>query len=122
MLENIIKVNNKGGKPCNKKLQQAVNDLRAEMNVEHECNINNIKCNDLYQSHMKKKDVSTINEQLSMKISSPLNTFQSKAFVIGLQDESVGDNRKIICMSRDSRNSMGNHSRIGTPGMKKIFF
>ena len=30
------------------------------MNVEHERNINNISCDDLYQSPMKKKDVSTI--------------------------------------------------------------
>ena len=54
-------------------------------------------------------------EQLSTTSSSPLNTFQSKAFVIGSQNESVGGNSNIICTSRDSRNSMGNHSRIGTP-------
>ena len=125
------------------------------MDVEHERNINNITCDDLYQSPMKNKYVSTINdsvycesdkhidtisdsrkqiyprnnpikqthiiyrvrtlsigvgtlkpavigiieqnstdlvthvlknssEQLSMKSLSPLNTIQSKAFVIGL--------------------------------------
>ena len=37
--------------------------------------------------------------------------------VIGLQDESVEGNRKIICTSLDSRNIRGNHSRIGTPGV-----
>ena len=120
MLKNIIKVNNNEGEPlCNEKLRQEVIDLREEMDAENECNINNITCNDLYQSHMKKKYVSTINEQISMKSSSPLNTFQYKSFVIGSQDKSVGDNRKIICMSRDSRNSMGNHSRIRN---KKRFF
>ena len=31
------------------------------MNIDHKRNINNITCDDLYQSHMKKKDVSTIN-------------------------------------------------------------
>ena len=167
------------------------------MNVEHERNINNITCDGLYQSPMKKKDVSTINdsvyndydehvetirdsrkqvdprndpikethivkgvsnlsigvgyldpsvigiikqgstklstnlvthvltnsrEQLSMTSLSPLNTFQSKAFMIGSQDESVGGNRNIICTSRDSRNSMGNHSRIRTPGVNKYIF
>ena len=61
-------------------------------------------------------------EQLSLTISSPLNTFQSKAFVVGLQDESVGGNRNIICTSLDSRNSMGNHSSIGTPGANKDIF
>ena len=131
------------------------------MDTEHKRNINNITCDDLYQSPMKKEDVSTINnlvyneldehidtisdsrkqvddrndptkethivdgiitlligvgslkpavigiivwgsmdlvthvltnsrEQLFMKSLSPLNTFQSKAFVIGSQDETVG--------------------------------
>ena len=57
MLKNLIKVNNKGGKLCNEKLQQAVIDLRSEMNAEHKRNINNITCDDLYQSPMKNKDV-----------------------------------------------------------------
>ena len=62
MLRTIIKVdNNKGGPLCNEKLRQAVIYLRAEINIEHERNINNITCDDLYQSPMKKKDVSTIN-------------------------------------------------------------
>ena len=60
-------------------------------------------------------------EQLSMTILSPLNTFQSKAFVIGLQDKILGGNRNIICMSLDSINSMVNHSRIGTPGVNTYF-
>ena len=34
------------------------------MNVEHERNINNITCDDLYQSPMKKKYVSTINDSV----------------------------------------------------------
>ena len=57
-----------------------------------------------------------------MTSSSPLNTFQSKALVIGSQDESVGGNRNIICTSLDIRNSMGNHSRIYTPGLNKDIF
>ena len=42
--------------------------------------------------------------------------------MIGSQDETVGGNMIIICTSRDSRNSMGNHSRIGTPGVNKYVF
>ena len=61
-------------------------------------------------------------EQLSMESLSPLNTFQSKPSVIGLQYESVGGNRNIICTLIDSRNSMGNHSRIGTPGVNRDIF
>ena len=57
-----------------------------------------------------------------MTSSSPLNTFQCKAFVSGSQDEGVGGNRNIICTLRDSRNSMGNYSRIGTLGVNKDVF
>ena len=54
--------------------------------------------------------------------SSPLNMFQSKAFVIGSQHESVGGNRNIIWTLIDRRNSTGNHSRIGNPGVNKDVF
>ena len=60
MMKSIIKGNNEGGKLCNDKIQQAVIDLRAELNVEYESNINNISCNDFYQYYTKKKDVPTI--------------------------------------------------------------
>ena len=63
MLKNIIKVNNnEGGKLCNEKFQQAVIDLRVEMNSENKLNINSITCDDLYQYTTKKKDVLTIND------------------------------------------------------------
>ena len=62
MTKSIIKANNEGGKLCNEKIRQAVIDLRAELNGEHELNVNNLSCDDLYQSPMKKKDVSTIND------------------------------------------------------------
>ena len=55
-------MNNEDGKLCNEKLRQAVIDLRAEINVEHKRNINNIICDDLYQSPMKNKYVSTIKD------------------------------------------------------------
>ena len=41
--------------------------------------------------------------------SSRLNTLQSEAFMIGPQDESVKNNRNIICTSSDSRNIRGDH-------------
>ena len=173
------------------------------MNVEHERNMDNISCNDLYQSPMKNKDVSTIcgsvyNEldehldrisdsskqvdtidepikethivdginHLSVVVVSvkpanigigiigqgitkgvinwgtnigsnlvtnvltnsskillhtnmfQLNTLHSEALLIGPQDDSVERNRKIICMSSDSRTINGNHiSRIDTTGV-----
>ena len=60
----IIKANNEGGKLCNENIRQAVIDLRAELNVEHERKINTISCDDLYHFPMKKKDVSTINDSV----------------------------------------------------------
>ena len=42
------------GKICNEKIQQAVFDLRAELNLEHGCNTNNITYEDVYVSPIKK--------------------------------------------------------------------
>ena len=61
-------------------------------------------------------------EQLLMTSSSPLNTVQSNAFVIGSHDKSVEGNRNILCTSCDSRNSRGDHSMIGTLGVNKDVF
>ena len=52
-MKSLIKANIEGGKLCNEKIQEAVIDLRAELNVEHERNINNITCDALYQSPVK---------------------------------------------------------------------
>ena len=47
MLKNIIKVkNNKGGPLFNENIWQAVINLREEMDVEYERNINKITCDD----------------------------------------------------------------------------
>ena len=65
MLENLVKMNNLRGEPLsNERLRQAVIDVREETDVEHERNINDITCDDSYQSPMKKKDVSTINNSV----------------------------------------------------------
>ena len=53
-----------------------------------------------------------------MTSSSPLNTFQSKAFVNGFAYKSVGVNRNILnCTSPDRM--IWSHSRIGTPGVNE---
>ena len=57
IFKSLIKANNEEEKLCNEKLPQAVIDLRSELNVEHERNINNITCDYLYQPPMKNKDV-----------------------------------------------------------------
>ena len=61
-MNSLIEANNEGGKLCNEKILQAVIDLRVELDVEHECKINNISCDDLYKYSMKNKYVSTIND------------------------------------------------------------
>ena len=64
MTKSLIKANIEGGKLCNENIQQAVIDLREELNVEHKRNINNISCDDVYTSPMKNKYVSTINDSV----------------------------------------------------------
>ena len=62
-----IKSNIKGEKLCNEKIQQAVIDLRAELNLEHKHSINNISYDNKYSSPTKKKDVSIINNLVYYK-------------------------------------------------------
>ena len=64
MKKSLIKENIKGGKLCNEKIQQAVIDLREELNLEHKRNINNISCDNEYMSPMKKENLSTINNSV----------------------------------------------------------
>ena len=57
MKKSLIKANIRSdGKICNDKIQQAVIDLRSELDLEHERNINSITCEDVYTSPMKKKE------------------------------------------------------------------
>ena len=63
MTKIIIKANiGSDGKIWNEKIHQAVIDLRAEVELEHESNINNITSEDVYTSPMKDEKVSTIND------------------------------------------------------------
>ena len=55
MTKSIIRANiGSDGRICNEKIHQAVIDLRAEVDLEHERNINNITREDVYASPMKK--------------------------------------------------------------------
>ena len=44
MTKSLIKANTEGGKLCNENIKQAVIDSRAELNLEHKRDINNISC------------------------------------------------------------------------------
>ena len=75
MLKNLIKVKTNIGEPlCNEKLRQPVIDLREKMDTEHKHNINNITCDDLYQSPMKKKYVSTIKNSVYYELDEHIDT------------------------------------------------
>ena len=54
MTKSLIKANiESDGKICNENIHRAVIDLRAEIDAEHERNINNITSDDVYTSPMK---------------------------------------------------------------------
>ena len=62
MTKSLIKSNiGSDGEICNEKIQRADIDLRAELYLENERNINNITCEDVYTSAMKNKETKTIN-------------------------------------------------------------
>ena len=75
MLENLVKMNNLRGEPLfNERLRQAFIDLREDTNAEHERKINDITCDDSYQSTMKKKDVSKINDSVYYELDEQVDT------------------------------------------------
>ena len=91
MTKSLIKVNNEGGKLCNEKIRQAVIDLRAELNLEHECNINNISCDNEYMSPMKKKDVSTINNSVYYQSDEHADTLSDSRKPVDASTEPITD-------------------------------
>ena len=65
MMKSLIKANIRSdGKICNKNIQQSVIDLRAELDLEHERNINNITCEYVYTSPMKNKEAKAIDDSV----------------------------------------------------------
>ena len=68
-------MNNFRGEPLsNERIQQAVIGVREETDTEHKRNINDISCDDSYQSPMKKKDVSTINDSIYYELDKQVDT------------------------------------------------
>ena len=88
----LIKANNKGGKLCNEKIRQAVIDLRSELNVEHERNINNISYDELFQSPMKKIDVSTIRDSVYNEFNEHMDTKSDSSKQVDARNEPIKEN------------------------------
>ena len=89
--KSLLKVSNEGGKLCNEKIGQAVIDLRAELNVEHKRNINNITCDDLYQSPMKNKYVSTINDSVYYESDDHVDTISDSSKQVDASNNPIKD-------------------------------
>ena len=61
------------------------------MNVEHERNVNNILCGDLYQSPMKKKDVSTIGDSIYNESDEHVDTISDSSKQVDASNEPIKD-------------------------------
>ena len=89
MMKSLIKVNIKGGKLCNEKIQQAVIYLRSELNLEYKRNINNISCDNEYQSPMKKKYVSTINDSVYYESDEHIDTISDSRKQVDVNNKPI---------------------------------
>ena len=96
MLENLIKVNNHEGEPLsNERLRQAVIDVREETNTENERNINNTTCDDSYQSLMKKKDVSTINDSVYIESDEQVDTISDPIKQVDPRNDPIAETHTV---------------------------
>ena len=91
MTKILIKANIEGGKLYNGQIRQAVISLRAELSREHEQNVNNISCDDLYQSSMKKKDVSTIKNSVYYESDEHEDTISDSSKQVDASNEPIKD-------------------------------
>ena len=89
MTKSLIKANNEGGKLCNENIQQAVIYLRAELNVEHEHNINNISYDELYQYPMKNKHAPTINDSVYYESNEHVDTISNSSKQVDARDKPI---------------------------------
>ena len=80
MKKSLIKANiGSDGKICNEKIQREVIDLRAELDLEHECNFNNITCEDVYMSPMKNKEAKTIDNSVYHELDEHTDTISDSS-------------------------------------------
>ena len=61
------------------------------MNGEHKCNINNISCDGLYQSSMKKKDVSTIKDSVYYESDEHVDTISDSSKQVDASNKPIKD-------------------------------
>ena len=92
MTKSLIKANiGSDVKICNEKIHQAVIYLRAEVDLEHECNINNITSEDVYQSPMKKEKVSAIKNSVYYESDEHADTISDSSKQVDASNKSITD-------------------------------
>ena len=92
MTKILIKANiGSDGKICNGKIQQTVFDLRAYLNLKHECSINSITCEDIYTSHMKNKEVKTIDDLVYHESDKHADTISDSSKQVDASNEAITD-------------------------------
>ena len=92
MTKSLIKANIRSdGKICNENIQQSVFYLRAELNLEHESNINNITCEDVYTSTMIKKYAKTIDDLVYHESDEHADTIIDSSKQVDASNEPITD-------------------------------
>ena len=75
LLNNLFDDNNRKGAPfSNEKLRQAAGKVMEETGADFECNINKIIYDTSFQSPIRKKDLSTINDSVYYKSDDQVDT------------------------------------------------
>ena len=88
----LIKANiGSDGEICNENIQQAVFDLGAELNLEHEHNINNITCEDVYTSPMKNKESKTIDDSVYHESDEQVDTISDSSKQVDASNKPIKD-------------------------------
>ena len=90
MTKSLIKANiGSDGKICNEKIHRAVIDLRSEVDLEHECNINNITSEDVYTSPMKNKQAKTIKYLVYYESNEHVDTISDSSKQVDASNEPI---------------------------------
>ena len=92
MTKILIKANiGSDGKICNEKIQRAVIDLKAELDLEHERNINNITCEYIYTYPMKKKEAKSIDDSVYHELDEHTDTISDSSKQVDASNKPITD-------------------------------
>ena len=96
MTKSLIKANiGSYGKICNEKIHRSVIDLRSELDLEHEHNINNITCEDVYKYPMKNKEVKKIDNSVYHELDEHADTISDSSKYVDASNKPITDNHMV---------------------------